>query len=373
MKKLLVVDDEILLRKVIGDYFEDAGFEVLLADQGVNGLDLFRQEQPDAVILDLDMPKLNGFELLKIINQSSPETPVIVISGVGIVGDAVRSLRLGAWDFLSKPIHDLEILNFTMERVLERAQLLKENRDYRERLEEKVRLRTQQLSAVNESLESTQQKIVRMMARAGEYRDNESGKHVIRVAKVAEAVAKTLGLPAEKTTLIGKTAALHDIGKIGIQDAILLKPGRLNQEELQVMMQHCRYGFDILTGGSTSNGTLTDLLEYVHELSANPQQTEQLLSHAGNIALFHHERWDGTGYPTGLKGDAIPIEARITALADVYDVLGCARPYRPANTEEDCQRIISELTGIHLDPDCVAAFFECIDEITAIKQQWIDD
>lgn len=373
MSKILIIDDEDMLRKAIGDYFEDLDYQVLHASQGEEGLDLFHSEKPDAVLLDLDMPKINGFEVLKQIQKRSPETPVVVISGVGIVGDAVNSLRLGAWDFISKPIKDLEILLYTMNRVFERARLIKENQEYKERLEEKVKLRTTQLQEANQSLQKTQVIIVQILARAGDYRDNETGKHVIRISKYSEIIAKARNLPPAKVELIARTAPLHDIGKIGIRDEILLKPGPLNEEERKEMMQHCQIGFEILTVRTNRDDSLNDLFEHVHDLADSQRETEQLLSYASNIALFHHERWDGKGYPLGLKGDTIPIESRIAALADIYDALGSPRPYKETYSEEKCQTVLKELSGTALDPELVSAFFESVEEIVAVKERWQDE
>ena len=365
MKKILVIDDEEMLRSTFRAYLEDYDYEVITAGDGAEGLEIFHTEKPDVLLVDLNMPRIDGFGVLKVVHEKSPDTPIIVISGIGIVNDAIRAIRLGAWDYLTKPIVDLDILAHTLEKAFERERLIRENREYKRELEEKVKRRTLQLQYANRSLQRTQQEIVRVLGRAGEYRDNETGKHVIRVSKYCKMMAQMIGLSETQIDLIERTSPLHDIGKIGIPDSILLKPGPLDREEWEIMQKHCEYGFHIL---SASRSATYDALD--HE--KNTEEAEALLKMARKIALYHHEKWDGSGYPNGLKEDEIPIEARITAIADIYDALGSDRSYKKAFAEEKCQSIVRDLSGSHLDPSIVAAFFQSIDEILSIKHEWKD-
>jgi cyclic di-GMP phosphodiesterase len=372
MTKILIIDDEQLLRQAIGDYFEDDDYEVVLSGDGQEGLEMFRAEKPDAIIVDLNMPRVDGFKVVETVTKESPETPIIVISGVGIVGDAIRAVRLGAWDFLTKPMNDLEILSYTMDKAFDRANLLRENREYKEELEDKVRLRTAQLQETNESLQNTQLQILHTLALAGEFKDYETSGHVIRVSKYSQIVAEALGLSQDKVGFITKASPLHDIGKIAITESVLLKTSQLQKAEWDEMMEHCQYGFNLLTTGSPGSTKISIKEKLVHSLQiqSSKELKGQLLSYASNIALFHHEKWDGSGYPSGLVKEDIPVEARITALVDVYDALGSKRPYKQGYSEDKCQSIIQELSGSHFDPKMVSAFFKSIDHITQIKQKW---
>ncbi len=368
--RILVIDDEEMLRHLIRDYLEDNDYTVMTAGDGEEGLDVFRQERPDAVFVDLNMPKVDGFQVLDVVNTEAPETPIVVISGIGVVGEAVRAVRKGAWDFITKPFEDLDILKYTLEKVMERALLIRENREYKEALEEKVRRRTFQLQEANEDLRQTQIQILRRLGRAGEYKDNETGRHVIRVSKYCEIIARTLGLPEEEVKLIGDCSPLHDIGKIGVPESILLKPGPLDDEEWVIMRKHTEYGYDILSPAENREACPLPVIPGVNIPEDRSAATRKLLKVAATIALSHHEWWNGKGYPHGLKGEETPIEARITALADVYDALGSERAYKKPFPEEKCQAIIREIRGTHLDPSVVDAFFESIEEVLQVKEQW---
>ncbi len=372
MKKILIIDDEQLLRQAIGDYFEDDNYEVVLSGDGQEGLDLFYSEKPDAVLVDLNMPRVDGFRVVETIAKDYSEIPVVVISGVGIVGDAMRAVQLGAWDYLTKPMSDLEILSYTMEKAFDRAKLLKENREYKETLEEKVRQRTTELQEMNEVLQNTQLQILRTLALAGEIRDYETSGHVIRVSKYSEVIAAKLGLSDMEVEMITKASPLHDIGKVAIPETVLLKTSQLQGAEWNEMKEHCRHGFNLLTTGAPGSQKAKEKLSDSLGIKSDSELRGQLLTFASNIALYHHEKWDGSGYPSGLGKEDIPIEARITALVDVYDALGSKRPYKDEYPEEKCQAIIKELSGSHFDPDAVSAFFESIDSILMIKREWKD-
>lgn len=374
--KILVIDDERMLRELVRAFLEDNDYQVTTAADGEEGLDLFRKQPFDALFVDLNMPRVDGFAVLDAVKKEAPEIPIVVISGVGIVRDAIRAVRLGAWDFLTKPFEDLEMLTYTLDKVLERAKLVRENREYKEALEEKVCRRTVQLQEANTVLRRTQEQILQRLGRAGEYKDNETGRHVIRVSKYTEIIAKTLGLPQRTVELIRDGSPLHDIGKIGVPESILLKPGPLDDAEWEIMKKHSEYGYDILTLGANMKDGVVCVPENMKDggvctpAGGADVETRHLLEFAAGIALHHHERWDGTGYPHGLYREAIPIASRITALADVYDALGSVRSYKDPFPEEKCQAIIRESGGSHLDPAVTRAFFTAIDEILEIKERW---
>lgn len=363
---VLIVDDEAALRRSLADYLEDLDVEVVLAADGREGLEQVKRHDVRLVFVDLNMPVMDGYAFIKVAHAQWPELPVVVLSGVGVVEDAMQAIRFGAWDFISKPITDLEIVRLRMEKNLERAELIRENRQYQEGLEKMVRLRTKEL-------EYTRLRIIHCLGKAAEYKDNETGNHVIRVGDIAHVLALALGMTPTRTELLRHAAPMHDIGKIGIPDHILLKEGPLAEEEWRIMKQHCWFGYDILTNRtapippSEADSVICSPAE-----SSAPGENEALLDIARHIALYHHERWDGTGYSCGLKGTEIPLEARIVALADVYDALGSVRSYKPAFPEEKCQAILAEGRGSHFDPSVVEAFFSRIEDILAIKRRLKD-
>lgn len=360
---ILVIDDEEGLRRSLCAYLEDLGYDALDAGNGLEGLKVMRAHMPNlaAVIVDLNMPVLDGYGFLRHAREEAPELPIVVLSGVGVVDDALQAVRLGAWDFLTKPLHNFSILEHTLNKVTEKARLIRENREYQTNLEELVRQRTAEL-------ERTRRQIMHRLSRAAEYKDNETGHHVIRVGEIAAVLAEALGLDAESCDNLRDCAPLHDIGKIGVPDEVLLKPGKLDPDEWKIMQRHCIFGCEIL-------GPLTSK-EEAHASCENwavkgPEGNE-LLDLARMLALLHHERWDGTGYPFGLVGEAIPLEARIVAVVDTYDALASERPYKKAFPEEKCLAIIRESSGSHFDPQVVEAFFRNTERIRSIRSKWND-
>ncbi len=360
---ILIIDDEDGLRRSLCAYLEDQDHELLQAANGQQGLEAMRAALPDldAVIVDLNMPVLDGYGFLEKAVAEAPELPIVVLSGVGVVDDALRAVRLGAWDYLTKPLGNLKVLDHTLAKVMEKARLIRENRAYQENLEALVRERTAEL-------ERTRRQIMHRLSRAAEYKDNETGHHVIRVGEIAAVLARALGFDDEQCANIRDCAPLHDIGKIGIPDAVLLKPGKLDPEEWKTMQQHCVFGCEILGPLTSKNEARRSC-----QLWGMPgDDGNELLDLARNLALLHHERWDGTGYPLGLSGEQIPLEARIVAVVDTYDALASERPYKKAFPEEKCLAIIRESAGSHFDPAVVEAFFRNVDAIRTIRQRWQD-
>ena len=361
--RILIIDDEEGLRRSLSAYLEDQDHDPLQASNGRDGLDAMRAALPDldVVLVDLNMPVLDGYGFLERAVAEAPDLPIVVLSGVGVVDDALKAVRLGAWDYLTKPLGDLRILDHTLAKVAEKARLIRENRAYQENLEALVRQRTAEL-------ESTRRQIMHRLSRAAEYKDNETGHHVIRVGEIAAVLARALGFDDEQCANIRDCAPLHDIGKIGIPDAVLLKPGKLDPDEWKIMQHHCIFGCEIL-GPLTSR---TEARKSCQLWDAPSDEGNELLDLARNLAMLHHERWDGTGYPLGLVGEQIPLEARIVAVVDTYDALASERPYKKAFPEEQCLAIIRESSGSHFDPAVVEAFFQNIDAIRAIRQLWQD-
>ena len=368
---VLVVDDEEPIRQTVGYYLEDNDFNVLEAENGRVGLELFKQKKPDLVLVDLRMPEVDGLDVLAHIAGQSSDTPVIVISGTGIIADVVEALRLGAWDYILKPIEDMSVLLHAVHKALERTRLIRENREYSQQLEEKVRIRTAQLEAANRELLENQLQVIRKLGKAAEYKDNETGRHVIRVSLYCGILAEALGLPPETVDLLHLCSPMHDLGKIGIPDNILQKPGPLDPSDWEMMKEHSGIGKDMLQPLTAEDIDLyrkhTRIGEDILAGTDSP-----LLEMARKIAAYHHEHWDGSGYPHGLKGEDIPIEARIVTVADIYDALSSQRSYKEPFPEEKCQQVIRSFSGTILDPAIVKVFFQNIDQILKIKEEWKD-
>jgi len=287
---------------------------------------------PDLVVLDLHMPHMDGFQIMESIRPHIPPNeylPILVITGDRDSLVRERALSVGARDFLNKPFDVSEVL-LRIKNLLETRVLHRQIRRHNEVLEDRVRERTLELA-------ETQVEILNRLALAAEYRDDITGHHAQRVGILAELIARRAGLPEPDVELIRHAAPLHDVGKIGIPDAILMKAGTLTPAEYEVIKSHTAIGGKILSGGRF-----------------------RLLDSARHIALSHHERWDGGGYLAGLKGTDIPVEGRIVAVADVFDSLTHARPYKGASTPEEAIREIEIGVGTQFDPAMVVAFQQVV-------------
>ena len=334
--RIFIVDDEpanvMLLRRML----EGDGFGcVSSATDPRQALASCLAEPPDLLMLDLMMPHLSGYELLETLRAAwggDNRVPILVLTADSSREACRRALGLGANDFICKPIDRLEML-LRARNLLENRLLDQKLRAANAQLEARVKTRTQELERINADLQNAQTEALEKLAQAAEFRDDDTGDHIRRVGQAAELLALQLGLPAFEATLIGRAAPLHDIGKIAIPDSILLKPGRLSPEEFGVMKTHANMGAALLS----------------HSRSPLMQRAEV-------IARTHHERFDGTGYPNGLKGEEIPIEGRIAAVIDVFDALMHERPYKAAWPIEEALAEIEKGAGAHFDADIVAAF-----------------
>jgi putative two-component system response regulator len=269
-----------------------------------------------------------------------------------------RALQLGTNDYLHKPI-DYEDLTLRVRNVLLMKAFQDRLRRHAERLEEIVQRRTAELAASREE-------IIRCLARAGEFRDNETGNHVVRVGKYTGVIARELGFSPERVEILEQAAQLHDLGKIAIPDSILLNPGKLSPDEFDFMKKHCLFGRDIIQPLSVE---ARDRLQRHSMLGAQLLSVRgtPVLATAALIALTHHEKWDGSGYPLGLAGEDIPLEGRMTAVADVFDALSTKRPYKPAFPRQKCFDILEAERGKHFDPRVLDAFFRRQDEVVQIQ------
>lgn len=331
--KFLIVDDQEYNISLLQRILTRAGYTNLAATTDPNRLEeLYREQKPDIVLLDLHMPDIDGFTALRYLREWTPEgeyLPILVLTADVTPEAKKRALHEGANDFIAKPFDRSEVVlriqNFLATRFYH-LQLQERNHD----LELRVRERTQEL-------ELAQAEILNVLGRTAEYRDDETGQHTQRVGELSARIALGLGLSPEEAALIGRAAPLHDIGKIGIPDGILLKPGRFTPEEFAKMKEHACIGSSILQG------------------SVFP-----VLQTAGTIALTHHEKWNGTGYPQGLSGEDIPLVGRIVAIADFYDALTHERPYKRAWAREEAIAEIKAQSGRHFDPRVVQVFLELI-------------
>ena len=358
--KILIVDDTPVNLKVIHAYLARDGYrQIETLDDSRKAMDVIFRMDPDLLILDLMMPHVSGLDILQSIRAipRSRHLPVIVVTAAEERQMKTRSLELGVSDFLAKPV-DGEDLILRVRNTLEL-------KAYRDSLEEMVLQRTAELTMSRED-------IVHCLARAVEYRDNETGNHVIRVGQYVTMMADQLGMDGETCRMMGLASALHDMGKLGIPDAILLKPAALTSEERAQMNEHCEFGAKICTPNRDGQrSVITDHVVMGAMMLSN--SSSPLLEMAGRIALTHHERWDGTGYPQGLDAEDIPIEGRITAVADVFDALSNKRPYKPAFPLDDCFAIIEKDAGSHFDPRVVEAFFARRDDVVAVHHAYLDE
>ena len=364
--KIMIIDDEQLVIKVVKRYLSAEGYTNFVAvNDSRQAIDRIWEEKPDVILSDIKMPNVSGLDILrsrqKVVELTS--IPVLILSASSDQGVMREALELGATDFLSKPV-DPCALSLRVQNAL----IVKSHHDhlanYARDLENQVRERMNQL-------EDSREQIVHCLARAAEYRDNETGEHIIRVGKYCRVIAEELGFPESYCREIELGAQLHDVGKIGIPDSILLNPGRLTAEEFDVMKTHCGVGLEIMEplsqrdservrGHANSGGFIMEAVD------------SPMLQLAASIARSHHEKWDGTGYPAKLAGEAIPIEGRICCVADVFDALCSERPYKPKFPLKKCLEIMLSERGTRFDPKVLDAFFARFEQIEEIRQTYYD-
>lgn len=294
------------------------------------------KNKPDIILLDIMMPGIDGYDVCRKIkaDPTIANIPIIFVTAKAEIKDEQEGFELGAVDYITKPIS----VPIVLARV--RAQLALYNLQVE--LEQQVRERTQEL-------DDTRLEIVQRLGCAAEYKDNETGLHVIRMSWYSKFLAEQIKANTAWVELLHTAAPMHDIGKIAIPDRVLLKPGKLDEEEWAIMQKHVEYGVDILG-----------------------EHKSELLSMAREIALFHHEKYDGSGYPNGLAGKDIPLSARIVAIADVFDALTSERPYKKAWTVEKAIALLEEEADKHFDPELIPEFINCLDRVIEIKDKYQD-
>jgi len=325
--RILLVDDEEASLVLVRGILERAGYQnVITCDEPLKAVDFFIHERPDLVVLDQHMPKRDGLQVLGDLRPLLPDAfPILMVTGDMRPELRDAALASGAKDFLNKPVNPGET-RLRIRNLLESRHYQVQLQNQNERLEEAVRQRTQEL-------EHSQLEMLVRLARAAEYRDDDSGEHTWRIAQLSGAVARRMGLPPQRVDMIMRAARLHDVGKITVPDHILLKPGDLSEEEFAVIRGHATAGAELLSG------------------SRSPT-----IRMAESIALTHHERWDGSGYPQGLRAQHIPLESRIVALADAFDAMTHVRAHRGARSMQDAVNEVVAHAGTQFDPEVVKAF-----------------
>lgn len=327
---ILVVDDEDPIRDVLSGLLQRGGFHCLQASDGMQALTLLEANRCDLVLSDILMPGLDGLRLLEQVRQKDPDLPVIIVTAMQDLEAAIGALRSGAYDYLLKPF-EKEQLYHSVRRALEHRRLVLENRRYQQDLERLVAERTAQLQEALTELEHSYDYTLEALGGALDLKDAETEGHCRRVTAYTIAIGRAMGLDNSALRHIARGAFLHDIGKMGIPDAILRKPGPLTHEEDAIMRRHCEIGYQVL-------------------------QNIPFLREAAQIVLCHQERYDGTGYPRGLRGEEIPLGARIFAVADALDAMISDRPYRKALPIEVAREEIRRCAGTQFDPQVVEVF-----------------
>lgn len=362
--KVMVVDDESFNIDLVQAYLEDEGFGNFVTTTNASAaLEMMRLHRPDIVLLDVKMPKVDGMEILRSMraDRELRLIPVLILTASTASETKLAALRLGASDFLAKPVDPSELV-LRVENVLSAKAYQDHLAKYSERLEQQVHLRTQELLRSREEA-------IHCLARAGEYRDDDTGHHVIRVGLYSAVIATELGFPEHAVELIQQAAQLHDVGKIGVPDAILHKPGKLEPHEFDIIKGHCGIGRHII---NPLTGEESERLSSHTIVGSNIMSSTNspILKTAAVIAGTHHEKWDGAGYPKGLSGNEIPIEGRIVAVADVFDALSSKRPYKDAFPLEKCLSIMKQGRGKHFDPQVLDAFLTRLDDVLQIRDKY---
>ena len=353
-KRILVVDDEIANCELLETMLTGLGYEVETAHDGFQALAQLRLDY-DLVVLDVMMPGLDGFEVARKIREGAecPDIPICMATALSGKEDRLRAVEAGANDFISKPVEltELRIRIASLVKIKEGQDALKRHQAELEanvaRRTESLRLALQETAEARRSVYQAQLETIERLALAAEYKDEDTAFHVKRMGRYCHLIALKLGLPPQECEVILYASPMHDVGKIGIPDAILLKPGKLTEDEWVIMKTHAGIGGMIL-GGSSS----------------------QLLQAGELIALSHHEKWDGSGYPNGLSGEAIPLWGRIAAIADVFDALTSRRPYKEPFSNEKALGIMVEGRGTHFDPHLLDLFMASLDEVLSIQEEY---
>lgn len=365
-QKILFVDDERNFLDSLRRHMRchTLRWDMHFAQSVDDALALTERVSFDTIISDVHMPGLSGFDLLTALRhqETTRDIPVVILTGNTESRIKQRALDLGAADLLSKPV--------TNEDLVARIRSALRLKSYQDRLKDQNRTLEIEVNKKTADLELLNRDIIWRLAKAAEFRDEETGQHILRVALHSQILAHSSGLCSEEVNAIFASAPLHDVGKIGIPDAILLKPGKLDEHERKIMEKHCEIGAAIL------QDTPKGMTAFMEKSSAadtvlNPIHNDLIRTTAVSIAVSHHEKWDGSGYPNQLAGDEIPLAGRIVALADVYDALRSKRPYKEGFSEKTARQIIVGDSGSHFDPKLVKVFLKTINEFSAMRENFL--
>ncbi|MEW6087621.1 MAG: two-component system response regulator [bacterium] len=350
-QKILVVDDEPVNIKLLEANLIPNGYDVITASDGEEALRKVLAEDIDLILLDVMMPKMNGFEVTKKLktDEKTRLIPVILVTALSGLQDRVKGIDAGCDDFLSKPVERPELLARVKSLLTVKA-YHDCMQDYEKKLEYEVAKKTKELQSALDKVNTAHLETIYCLSRAAEYKDEHTGSHIQRMSNYAAVIAENIGLDKQSVKQILYAAPMHDIGKIGIPDHILLKPGKLTPGEWEIMKQHTIIGAEILANSEADFIKLAEV-----------------------IALTHHEKWDGSGYPKGLKAAGIPAAGRICAIADVFDALTSKRPYKEIFPVEKSFAIIKDGRGNYFDPEMTDAFLTSRDKILEIRNKYKDD
>ena len=360
--KIAIVDDEPINIKVVRKYLQVAGYQnFITTTDSTTAVALITTERPDVVLLDVMMPQVDGIDILRAIrgDPTLQHIPVLILTASTDAETKFKALEAGATDFLPKPVDSSDLVP-----RLRNALIVKAHHDhlsrYSEQLEQQVRIRTAEL-------EISRLQVIQCLARAAEYRDDTTGRHVLRVGRYVGVLARELGFSKPEIDMLCLAAQLHDVGKIGLPDGILLKPGKLTAQEFAIVKNHCEIGYHIVQPLNAADFKTIKL-----HCDTNAGSESPLLALASRIAHTHHERFDGKGYPRGLAGENIPVEGRITSVADVFDALTTVRSYKEAYTPDKALAIMEEGRGTQFDPTILDALLRRIPEILVIHRDYAE-